>query len=694
MIDLDAEDFLEIVYGDKEGWVDLPAKVGSYWVPFHTEWPADGSISRRIDSSLRDREDLYYSVATFSERGRKIEDVLPTAWLWADLDEVHPSAAAKLGFLPTVAVQSSPGRYQALWRLDRELKPGLLEKLNRALSYALDADKGGWDLTQVLRIPGTRNFKYATAPMVELMWYKPDLVYNPGRIWRKLKEIVPAETLANVGKVDIPRAKDLPARAKQLLRTTSAQVVEGERSARMWELECMLVEAGLTESEIFDLVWSSAWNKWAGIRTGRQRLEREIRKAVAHVSRRLALRDSAPTTTATKGAEGEHEAEDDEDSDDGVVDDGERLPFVRYSSFMAMSMEAPRWLVKDIWTAGSHGIIGGEPKTSKTTIALALAVSVASGQPFLGRYPVSTPGPVLFVQEENAPWMIQDRARKIAASAGLIRKRDALTRPARRDDLARKGRVVVELDFPEDLPLRFLNNFGYDLDVEEHREMLEAEVAEIRPALVILDPLYLILGSADLDKAREVRPFLKWLMHLRYEYQCAIALVHHFRKSPAAGNASGWGNGGGGRAGQRMLGSTTFHGWSDSALYCTAREVDKAGWIGVRVETEFRSMAPQKPLDIEMTLGEPGDLTFEAEVLKFDMQDHIYKTVRESCAHGGVGVTLNQLAEIVGLDRRVLLSRCRGDDRLVVETGARGRGHSHRVTLATSSPGGESGDEG
>src|SRR5215472_18281764 len=88
--EFDAEDFLEVVYGSREGWIDLPARVGNYWVPFYTSWPNEGAVTRRIDSSLRDREDLYYSVAQFAERGRAIQHVLPSRWLWADLDEVHP----------------------------------------------------------------------------------------------------------------------------------------------------------------------------------------------------------------------------------------------------------------------------------------------------------------------------------------------------------------------------------------------------------------------------------------------------------------------------------------------------------------------------------------------------------------------------------------------------------------------------
>jgi hypothetical protein len=677
-----AEDFLEVVYGEREAWIDLPAKVGKYWVSFYTEWPADNRISNRIDHALRDREDLYYSVAQFAQRGRRIEDVLPVAWLWADLDEVHPSEAGKFGYLPTIAIQSSPGRYQALWRLDRELKPGTAERLNRGLSYALDADKGGWDLTQVLRIPFTRNYKYPAAPVVELMWYKPELVYNPRHIWEEIKKRLPTETLEQMkpgqGRVDIPRT-DIPAKARALLRVGAEEVVEGERSSRMWELICLLAEAGLTEQEIFDLVWQSAWNKSSDMRSGQSRVWREVRKGIRHVQRQVSLRVVAP--------QGDVDEEEDTDPEQGdiIADESaveeivERLPFVAYNSFMAMSMEAPRWLVKDIWTAQSHGIIGGEPKTSKTTLALALALAVASGKPFLGRYPVATQGPVLFVQEENAPWMMQDRLRKLAAYSGLISDRDARTRSARSSDLAARGKVVVQLDFPKDVPIRFLNNFGFDLDYEDHRDMLEAEVAAVRPALVVLDPLYLLLGGADLDKASSLRPFLKWLLHLRYAYGTAIAVVHHFRKaSGAPGQHQG-------RAGQRVLGSTTLHGWSDSAIYASARDSLRTGWTSTRIETEFRSMAPQLPVDLSLTLGQPGDLRMEVEILKFNAVDQIYSNVPASGK-----VTIKELAGMLDLDFRKVTAMARGDERLRVYKN--GAAANSALVVSRAAGNGDSGD--
>jgi hypothetical protein len=69
---------------------------------------------------------------------------------------------------PTAVVISSPGREQYWWRLSRPVEPEEGEDLNRRLAYAMAADLSGWDLTQLLRVPGTRNRKYPDAPVVEL----------------------------------------------------------------------------------------------------------------------------------------------------------------------------------------------------------------------------------------------------------------------------------------------------------------------------------------------------------------------------------------------------------------------------------------------------------------------------------------------------------------------------------------------
>lgn len=275
----------------------------------------------------------------------------------------------------------------------------------------------------------------------------------------------------------------------------------------------------------------------------------------------------------------------------------------------------------------------------------------------------------MFVQEENAPWMVQDRLRKLAWHSGLIRDSQVQERRRTRGDLARKGSVVVGLDFPDDIPFRLLNNYGFDLAEDEHTDGLWKACEEFRPKLIVLDPLYLILGDADSDRVVHLRPFLKWLLKLRMEFGCSVILVHHMRKRNLNGQAAV-------RAGQNLLGSAILHGWVDSALYLFDRETDRKGWKSIRVDREFRSMAPQRPIEIDIAMGEPGALEMQADIRNYDLAGLIVSRVKDE-----PGITLNALAAELDMDKRTLMSRVRGDEagRIRIESGARGRGHSHKL---------------
>lgn len=662
--------FLKVVWGTRRGWIDLPSKVNGYWVPWHHRWPADSEVlTERIRSCVEDGEDLYFSPAMFSRRGRDIERALPMSWLWADLDEVEPGEVAKQGLLPTVVWQSSPGRYQALWRLTRSLRPEVQARLNRRLSYVIGADRSGWDTTQVLRVVGTRNFKYEGGPSVDLVLTN-ERRYDPKKLWKDLKRLSPDYTEGVAAASSVVREAgprplpSLPVRAQRLLSVGEADVVVGERSTRRWELECMLLEAGCTEDQVLELVAPTPWNSWSGSSATRQ-LTREIRKARAKV---LSANGGGNGAVKTTESQPDKSTTDDEPTESATPRPDTGLPFVRYSSFMAMNMEAPRWLIEEIWTSQSHGILGGEPKTSKSTLALAMGLSIASGKPFLGKYPVRTTGAVLMVQEENAPWVMQDRMRKIASFYGLIHKSDVTLSAADEAEIVDKR---VQLQFPDDVPFRLLNNYGFSLTNEEHRDQLEAIIDRDRPVMVILDPLYLMVGATNVDRAEQIQPFMKWLMYLRYTYGCAVVLIHHWRKAKEFDA--------GVRGGQRLMGSGLLHGWVESAMYCERIEAEDETVLGVRLEREFRNVGPQPNLEVRMKMGEPGSLAFDAEVIGWTIEGQLLKVVG---AAGGA-MTASAAAEAVGCDKRTALSRARGSESLVVEGGKRGRGYSWTIRLAT-----------
>lgn len=666
--------FLHRVWGERESWVDLPSKVNGHWIPWNARWPEDADlIERRVDSCLEDSEDLYFSVAQFRSRGRRIKDVLPTHWLWADLDKVDPVFLGEDHVHPTIAWESSPGRFQCLWHLDQELKPELIEKLNRKLSYTIGADKGGWDLTQVLRPPGSENHKYDPVAEVELLWDSTK-TYQPKSLLRTIGQIEPVhdlgEQVATGGGAQPTQERrqkrdaiKLPARARRLLRATPNQVVPGERSTQLWQLECLLAEAGYNAQEIYDLVWDSAWNKHKEVHSGARQLTREIEKALRHVGSKTAQEKARRATSAN--GKTPHVAEEEETED--VVERRKRRasPFVSYANFLSSAIQTPRWLVEEIWSSASHGIIGGEPKTSKSSLTLALALSVATGKPFLGKYKIPQPGPVIVVQEENAPWVTQDRLRKIAKYYGLLGEDDVEIRDAPRGSIAEHS---VRLSFPIEAPLYLLNNYGFDLTDDDDREMLEEEIRERGAKLVILDPLYLMVGTTNMNQAHELAPLFQWLMALRYNYDCAVVLVHHWHKAPVGGHAQS-----ARRAGQRLMGSGLLHGWVESALYCEALDPE-GDRLCVRVEREFRNVAPRSALQVKWRFGEPGDIDgMDVEILQYNIEGQVLSIVSQQ-----PGITLTLLAEELGVDKRTARKRAVGAGCNLVG-GKKGRGNTWQV---------------
>ena len=72
--------------------------------------------------------DVYFTPNTFREPRRVRELMLPSRWLYADLDAVDPREFEER-LHPTVAWETSPNRFQALW-LTQSLRPESHQKLN------------------------------------------------------------------------------------------------------------------------------------------------------------------------------------------------------------------------------------------------------------------------------------------------------------------------------------------------------------------------------------------------------------------------------------------------------------------------------------------------------------------------------------------------------------------------------------
>jgi hypothetical protein len=114
-------------------------------------------------------------------RTRTKEDIHAVRHLYLDLDHDGPAALARIReskLVPPVnyTINTSPGKYQLVWRVDN-VSPEQAEALLRALARTFGGDPAATDSTRVLRIPGFKNRKYETEFLVQAEKHS-DRVYH------------------------------------------------------------------------------------------------------------------------------------------------------------------------------------------------------------------------------------------------------------------------------------------------------------------------------------------------------------------------------------------------------------------------------------------------------------------------------------------------------------------------------------
>ena len=138
-------------------------------------------LCRRLSEEGRE---VYQCAHLLTARRRIKAFAAPLSACYVEGDGAKPAANMPQ---PTAIVISSPGREQYWWRLSRAVEREEGEDLNRRLAYAMSADLSGWDLTQLLRVPGTRNRKYPDAPVVQLAHLSGDS-HDPAELAASLPE--------------------------------------------------------------------------------------------------------------------------------------------------------------------------------------------------------------------------------------------------------------------------------------------------------------------------------------------------------------------------------------------------------------------------------------------------------------------------------------------------------------------------
>ncbi len=190
-----------------------------------------------------------------------------------------------------------------------------------------------------------------------------------------------------------------------------------------------------------------------------------------------------------------------------------------------------KWLIHGWWTAQGCGLIAGDPKSNKSLLALAMCMSIASGEPFLRRWPVQAAGPTLYIGEEDDKWTIRDRARKLRKALAI-------------SDTHRRLWISCQQ--------------GANITTQRGRGQIAALVRRIRPLFTVVDTWGRTAERVDLKSYNEVMEHLGFLRRLSAETGTAIMIVHHLRKQEFGRPTE--------HITARALGSQAFWGWADDFI--------------------------------------------------------------------------------------------------------------------------------
>jgi hypothetical protein len=165
------------------------------------------------------------------------------------------------------------------------------------------------------------------------------------------------------------------------------------------------------------------------------------------------------------------------------------------------------YLLPDLIAKGQPLVLAGAKKNLKTSIMIAAGIALASGTPFLGKFPVPRAVNVGLMSGESGAAVLQETAQRIAKAGGLTA-----------DQLAC-------LHWSFQLPA-----LGNNL----HLDALERFIDDEQLEFLCLDPAYLCVPlAADAANLFAVGQYLWPLSTIGQRTGCTVGIAHHTRKNVA-----------------------------------------------------------------------------------------------------------------------------------------------------------------
>jgi len=236
----------------------------------------------------------------------------------------------------------------------------------------------------------------------------------------------------------------------------------------------------------------------------------------------------------------------------------------------------PEFLIYPFLYKDTVNLLASSAGVGKSILSLSIAHALVTGLPLWGRFPVSTTGTVLIIDEENPASFLKDR--------------------------------LVKMGFNESMPLYFLHYQSVKLDRPGCFAALSRIIEEMKPAFVIFDALIRFHGADENDNS-EMASVMGKVRELALRSGATVLIIHHERK------------GSGGRK-ERARGSGEIVGAIDTQL-CLEHDADDGG---LTLSPGKTRMAPFRPMRLKL---DRASLSFTCEGYESNEEDGLLNGIIE-----------------------------------------------------------------
>jgi len=483
--EVELDEFFEFMWGKNSGFVYAPIKSPESedkegeWGTFFFQWPEQRTELVQHVLTYTPVAECYFGPALYrSPTEVSKENIYGSQVLWAEFDGNAPKPDVIGDKIPHPSLRiksSNEGHEHFYWHLDDfQSDQEFIESTNRAITYTLHADSSGWDSTQILRPPGTKNHKRGKFVRVVS---QNSAEYTKDHFSRLT---VPKQLAKDSIELDeVPDVLSVVAKYKwpteEFLFFRKNEMAVGTRSSALMRLAYVCAELRMSDEEAFSVLYNAdeRWQKFVGRRDRDKRLLDLINRA----------RHKYPLDPEI------------------VVDD---LQVLSWNELKEQEVYVD-WLIPGILQRQGLLLISGKPGVGKTQLMIQMLMCQAIGKPMF-HWEITQPRKVMFVSMEM----------NVVELKVIHQEMDSVLTDDERALLQENFRFV---------PIGQSLLFDSDTDRAKILRMLD----RYKPEISSFDSLSKTTKAAlDETNSKAVMDFAD---EMRFNYDTTVGLIHHNRKA-------------------------------------------------------------------------------------------------------------------------------------------------------------------